>query len=125
MSGEMEWKSNGSEGQELTENQEYLEFVMDSRQNKTMGRPGCLTRAVYGLTAEVGELNGLMEKAARRGTPLDLDKVEDELGDIMHTLYVVIGEFGFDPDAIIMSNIDKVTKRRKEGYYGEALATTK
>lgn len=69
----------------------------------------------------MGELQGIVEKSMRHGTGVDMSKAGDELGDILHCAFAVIGTLGLDPDELMMDNIQKVTKRRQEGYYGKAL----
>lgn len=71
--------------------------------------------ALLGLGAEKGEIDGLAEKSLRKGTPIDLDKLTSELGDVLFFWMATVIAAGLDPDEVMEYNISKLTKRQSEG----------
>jgi NTP pyrophosphatase (non-canonical NTP hydrolase) len=65
-----------------------------------------------GLAAEAGEVANLFERRCREGAaPLDLAKVEEELGDVLWNVARIAAELNMTLPQIWTTNIAKLTKR--------------
>lgn len=76
--------------------------------------------ALLGLGAEMGEVQEVVEKALRKKGGLDdddLDKLHDELGDVLWYLTAVAIIIDSDLEGILSSNVYKLQERQraKEG----------
>jgi len=99
----------------MTELEEYQEFVRSTATDKP---PDMLAWSLSGLSAEAGEVQGVLEKAWRKRGHLDandIDKLFDELGDVLWFLTAACNTLGFSLDDVIMHNIDKLNKRKAQG----------
>src|SRR5688572_3847836 len=56
--------------------------------------------SIIGLSAEAGELLGIVQKAKRKGIDIDRDKVIDELGDVFWYLNYVLDAFDISYDEL-------------------------
>ena len=72
---------------------------------------GCL-----GLAGEAGETLDMIKKWIFHEKELDVDHLEKELGDVMWYIAMICYSFGFDLDAIMQINIDKLKARYPEGF---------
>lgn len=97
----------------LTDLNTYQNWVWDTTSplTKEMESPGMLAWALLGLGAEVGETQELVEKSLRKGTLLDVDKLEDELGDVLWYLTAVANAVDLSLDDIMHNNISKINSR--------------
>lgn len=81
------------------------------------------THLTYGLAAEVGEIMSLMQKTARMDprywddgyTPLFMEKLFAELGDVLWYLCCLAEHHGFSMSAIAQYNLEKLGNRKAEG----------
>ena len=98
---------NNSE--DKTELEEYQEFVASCPQPKNnLFKPyWAATQAV----CEAAEVLEIYEKAYRKETGVDKDKVLDELGDVIWGLACVCNYEGLSLDDVIMNNIQKLKER--------------
>lgn len=95
----------------------YQDFVytMSSKKPDDM-----VAWAILGLTSEVGEVSAVLEKAWRKQGYLDeaaIQKLFDELGDVLWYLAAVANSLDFSLDDIMMHNINKVNLRMKENTH--------
>lgn len=98
-----------------TEMEEYQEFVAKCKQpdgakqwDPKLMKAWWVAGHGFGEMAEVFEV---FEKAYRKDTPVDIDKVIDEVGDTLWCLACIANTMDFTLDDAIMHNIDKLTKR--------------
>lgn len=108
---------NGNEYQNKamrTNNREANEKVIESIQegNKT----GQILNACLGLSGEVGELNDLLKKWIFHSKNVDRDHLKKEIGDIMWYIALMADALGFELDAIMITNIEKLEARYPEGF---------
>ena len=71
--------------------------------------------ALWGLAAEVGELQGLYQKAYQ-GHKLDSEHAKKEVGDILWMVAEYCTAQGWDLGEIMQLNIDKLRTRYPEGF---------
>ena len=76
-----------------------------------------IDHALYGLFAEAGEVAGVLQKAERGdyGGGEALDKLYDELGDVLWYLAETCSAYGWDLDEIAADNLDKLQSRQSRG----------
>lgn len=71
--------------------------------------------ALYGMAAEVGELQGLYQKAYQ-GHKLDSEHAKKEVGDILWMLAEYCTTMGWDLGEVMQANIDKLRARYPDGF---------
>jgi len=99
----------------MTELEEYQEFVAKLTSNKPNDM---VAWAVAGLVAEAGEVSGVLEKAWRKKGHLeaeDIDKLFDELGDVLWFLTATANALSLSLDDVMMHNINKLNERLNKG----------
>lgn len=108
------------EAEIMTELEEYQDFVAEcsqpSPEDLVQADPQML-KGLWAATQMVNEGNevlSIFEKAVRKGKEVDLDHLEDELGDTLWGLTCVANTFGLTLDDIINHNINKLVERQKQ-----------
>ena len=81
-----------------------------------------LNHALIGLTGEVGELAGAVEKWAYYGQTLDTDNVKEEIGDCLWYLALACSAVGADMGQVMEQNIAKLQARYPDQYSDERAA---
>jgi NTP pyrophosphatase (non-canonical NTP hydrolase) len=71
------------------------------------------------LASEAGEVAGLVAKAIRKDTEVPLDKLKDEMSDILWNLSVLSYELGFTLEEVAQHNINKLQARKSAGTLKE------
>jgi len=71
---------------------------------------------IAGINAEAGELAGALKKAMTSGKQIDVENIEEELGDIQWYWMVICRSEGLDPEIIMQKNIDKLKTRYPEKF---------
>lgn len=97
--------------------QEYIKFILKTRQSERLGGPGSQLNNLENLLSlsnEVGELQGLYKKELRDGKIIDPTELKSELGDVLYSVVYQIHVAGFSVEEIIEFNVDKLKK--KWGY---------
>ena len=74
--------------------------------------------SLHGLSAEVGELNGLYQKFYQ-GHAVDPKHAKKEVGDIAWMLAEYCTANGWSLDEVFQLNIDKLRKRYPDGFDAE------
>jgi NTP pyrophosphatase (non-canonical NTP hydrolase) len=86
--------------------------------NPTLTDETMLRHALFGLTAEVGEITGLFQKQLQ-GHPLLLEHLEKEIGDVLWMAAELCTSFDLDMGEVAEANIEKLKKRYPEGFTSE------
>lgn len=94
-----------NEYQELARRTQNAELDMDEKR----------LHALYGLASEVGEIHGLFQKVYQ-GHPLNLDDLEDELGDLLWFAAELCDAHCWQMGDVAAKNIEKLKKRYPEGF---------
>lgn len=102
-----------------TELEEYQDFVEEHTMFYDTDWSKNILWALAGLTAELGEVAGAIEKELRvhgfvRVTALDT--LSDELGDVLFFYVALTNSLGLVLDDIMLGNIEKLTERRQNNY---------
>lgn len=71
--------------------------------------------ALYGLSAEVGEIHGIYQKVYQ-GHEMDYIALTEEMGDVLWMLAELATVFGIRLEDIAIQNIDKLRKRYPGGF---------
>lgn len=81
----------------------------------------CLSRtqkidhALFGMMSEVGEVAAHYQKVYQ-GHPIDLDKVEAEVGDLLWFITELCTAYGWSLEDVAQANIDKLLSRYPDGF---------
>ena len=81
-----------------------------------------LITAGFGLSSETGEFNEIIKKALFQGKPLSDENIfhlKRELGDVMWYWVNACTSLGFDPQEVILENMEKLKSRYPEGHFTE------
>ena len=89
--------------------QEYQQLARRT-QNKDLPLWAMKEHALYGLSAEVGEVLGLHQKV-NQGHPLDDTALRLEIGDVMWFVAELCDAYGWDMGEIARANIEKLRNR--------------
>lgn len=71
--------------------------------------------ALYGMASEVGEVLGIYQKTFQ-GHSLNVDKVKDELGDLMWFISELCTVIGISINDVMEHNIEKLLERYPDGF---------
>lgn len=93
---------------------EYQTLAM--RTNSETESERCLTLAALGLAGESGEFADEVKKHLFHGHPLDRERLQKELGDVLW--YVASGclALGVTLEEVAQANVDKLRARYPEGF---------
>ena len=78
-----------------------------------------LANAGLGLTGEAGEVADIIKKHLYQGHNLPLDKIVEELGDLMWYVTLTASLIGVDLKDVMQANIEKLWKRYPDGFRTE------
>lgn len=98
-------------------NEEYQEDCM--RTIKTVFFEDKLTNGAIGLSAESGEVAGIVDKYIFQGHPLNQEHLAEELGDVLFYITVMTNTLGISLDYIMERNVKKRQKRYPQGFSKE------
>lgn len=73
-----------------------------------------------GLAGEAGETADYLKKVLGHGHPLDLPRIEKELGDVLWYLAVLANSFGLSLNQVAKTNVEKLRTRYPEGFSSHA-----
>ena len=75
-----------------------------------------LITACFGLSGEVGEFVDLVKKWIFHEKEIDFHHLQLELGDILWYVALSCDAMGWNMDEIMQMNIDKLSRRYKDGF---------
>lgn len=78
---------------------------------------GQLTVAALGLNGEAGEFADLLKKHIAQGHPLDVEKMKNEIGDILWYMADAADALGVSLGEIAAQNIAKLRRRYPNGQF--------
>lgn len=93
---------------------EYQEMARRT-QNPDLSPRDQLEHALWGLSAEVGEVMGLHQKT-HQGHAMDASALRKEIGDVLWMIAELCDVYGFDMGVIAEENILKLRKRYKNWF---------
>ena len=83
--------------------------------NQKLTRPETELHALFGIASEVGELQGIYQKAYQ-GHSLDMKQAQTEIGDIFWYVCEYCSVHGWTLEEIALMNIDKLKARYPDGF---------
>jgi NTP pyrophosphatase (non-canonical NTP hydrolase) len=87
--------------------------------NPELSRELKLVNGALGLSGESGEVADLIKKHLMQGHPLDQDKIEGELGDVLWYIALMCSTLGVDMGDIMTKNIFKLKSRYGDKFSKE------
>lgn len=87
----------------------YQSFVEHA--NFTENDRDAMFLAALGLNGESGEVSEHIKKHLLHGKPLDVDKVKDELSDVLWYLFHSFNVFGLTFEEVATHNVKKLCER--------------
>lgn len=84
--------------------------------NPSLGDRERLMDAAAGMAEESGEVLALVRKHLYQNKPLDLDRLTNELGDVLWCLAIAARTTGLSLDAIAAANLEKLRQRYPTGF---------
>lgn len=75
-----------------------------------------IPHVALGLAGEAGEVADLVKKSQYEGNRLDLEKLEEELGDVLWYLQCMCNYLGLTIEQLAKLNIQKLAARRPNDY---------
>ena len=97
---------------------EYQELAMKTL-NPELNKKEVLINAVMGLSGESGEVSDIVKKHLFQGHELDVEKIKKELGDVLWYIAEACEALDLKLDDVMKANIDKLSKRFKNGFTKE------
>jgi len=85
----------------------YMAFVAETCKHDEV------ETATHELTAEAGEVAGVVAKAIRRGEAIDPNRILDEVGDVLWGCQAVLQLAGWGMDDALLNNMHKLRERMK------------
>jgi len=86
--------------------------------NKTASSKGNMVYGVLGLVGEAGEVAETYKKHVRGDGELSVDKIKNELGDVMWYIAYICETLGISMQDVAEGNIKKLRARHGEIYSG-------
>ena len=87
--------------------------------NYKLNRKEQLSNLVFGINGEIGEVTDLLKKHLFHGHDLSVQKLTEELGDVMWYLTNIASFFNLSMNDILDENIKKLEERYPEGFSEE------
>lgn len=87
--------------------------------NPALDEKDVLINGVMGLCGEAGEAIDLVKKHLAQGHPLDRERLAKELGDVAWYLAETATAIGYDLEAILLGNLEKLRARYPNGFETE------
>lgn len=78
-----------------------------------------IVNGVMGLNGEAGECIDIVKKHLFQGHPLNIDKLIDELGDVLWYVAITADGLGVPLENVMLHNIEKLRRRYPEGFDAE------
>lgn len=94
---------------------EYQKLAMRTL-NPELSDKDILINGVMGLCGESGEVIDIVKKHLAQGHELNKEAIFDELGDVAWYMAEIASVLGYDLEAVLKNNIDKLRKRYPEGF---------
>ena len=84
--------------------------------NPKLSRFEQIDNMVYGITGEIGEVVDLLKKHRFQGHEIDVDKLSEEIGDVMFYISNLATLYSLDMEEILNANHVKLLERYPDGF---------
>jgi NTP pyrophosphatase (non-canonical NTP hydrolase) len=101
----------------MTEQEYMREILRTYAGSDEMREKLCL--GALGLSGESGEVADLVKKQLFHGHPLDLQKLRDELGDVLWYFMFICDTLGISLEEVMAGNVEKLRTRYPDGFEAE------
>lgn len=98
---------------------DYKKFVMKLAFHETGDIDGNILHMALGICSESGEIADAIKKSVGYNELIDLENLEEELGDLLFYLTGMAACFGLTLKDLMISNMKKLKKRYPNGYSNE------
>lgn len=98
---------------------DYQQAALRTANREKLSDKELLTNGVLGLSGESGECADIVKKHLFQGHELDAEKLANELRDVAWYLALASYAIGYDLEAILQMNVDKLRKRYPDGFSAE------
>ena len=92
----------------------YQQYALRTSSHGSNG--DMVLNGVMGLNGEAGECIDIVKKHLFQGHELDINKLVDELGDVLWYVAITASGLSYGLDEIMQHNIDKLRKRYPDGF---------
>lgn len=86
------------------------------RTSSTKSSRSKLLNGVMGLNGEAGECIDIVKKYKFQGHKLDVDKLIDEIGDVLWYIAEICTSLGINMEYVAKKNIEKLKQRYPNGF---------
>ena len=93
--------------------------LLSHRTVKDMSEREQLINGALGLVGETGEVVDLLKKHLYQNHALTVEKLKNELGDVMWYIVLIATKSGLAMSDILQENIDKLRARYPDGFNSE------
>ena len=95
---------------------EHLEEIVKPRTNHVESKKDAFINACLGLAGETGEVIDLIKKIEFHGHPFEINKIKNEIGDVLFYLNWLAYLSGTDIESCLKANAEKLRKRYSNGF---------
>lgn len=95
---------------------DFIIFVKSLESNSLTWFDPRIICAALGIAGETGEIVDCVKKTIEYDRPLDMPKVKEEVGDLLHYIAILIDSCGWTFEEVMEGNKTKLQKRYPNGY---------
>jgi NTP pyrophosphatase (non-canonical NTP hydrolase) len=95
---------------------DHYQYMSKRTIDLTKSRKDNVTNFAISLAEESGEVLGIIKKHLYHGHGLDLDELENELGDVLWYVAALATLYGLRLEVIANKNHSKILKRYPDGF---------
>lgn len=106
----------------LTDLHAYVALAVSTLNPAVSNHQDCLANAALGLAGESGEVADLIKKHLFHGRMLIVEKVVEELGDVMWYIALLCDTLDIPMEKVFDTNIKKLQLRHKGGFVAGSVA---
>ena len=105
-----------SKKERTAEERAYSQFIWGMLEHDYHTIDPKLANIITGITSEGGEVADVMKTAMQYDEPMNLEKLQKELGDVLFYIRALCLYFGWSEDDLRQMNMRKLIKRCPDGF---------
>lgn len=94
----------------------YSQFIWGMLEHEYANIDPKLANIILGVASEGGEVADVLKTATQYNEPVNLDKLQRELGDTLFYIRAICLYFGWSEDELRQMNMKKLIKRCPNGF---------
>ena len=101
---------------DIVEDNDAYTYTFDEYQDnvlETLGPDADARSLALGVGGEAGEVLEIIKKGHRPGAEVDVEHLEEEIGDVLWYLAALADYYGLSLQEIALNNVEKLAKRYK------------